>query len=174
MKRMNLQLFNERVDGKQTVYLYRILSESATQNASILAYVTENGKSISTDTETTATKDGTVVTAGIPVIEITSTSMLPVGSVMIDKLQKAQLEGAVIEIWEANLAEKAGGTNRFKGTYYRGKISSFEKNSPADGYVELSHTFSIDGVGVDGSVTVTAAQQEIAAYEFKDTSKTGA
>jgi len=40
--------------------------------------------------------------------------------------------------------------------------------------VELSHTFSIDGVGVDGNVTVTAAQQEIAAYEYKDTPKTGA
>lgn len=40
--------------------------------------------------------------------------------------------------------------------------------------VELSLTFGLEGKGVDGYATVTAEQQEVAAYVFADTQKTGA
>jgi len=35
-------------------------------------------------------------------------------------------------------------------------------------------TFGLEGKGVDGYATVTAEQQEVAAYVFADTQKTGA
>lgn len=35
-------------------------------------------------------------------------------------------------------------------------------------------TFGVNGTGEKGDVTVTAAQQEVAAYVFTDTTKTGA
>ena len=40
--------------------------------------------------------------------------------------------------------------------------------------VECSLTFGINGSGADGDVTVSVEQQEVAAYVFKDTQKTGA
>ena len=40
--------------------------------------------------------------------------------------------------------------------------------------VEVSLTFGVNGTGQKGDVTVTTAQQEIAAYVFTDTTKTGA
>ena len=40
--------------------------------------------------------------------------------------------------------------------------------------MELSLTFGLEGKGVDGYATVTAEQQDVAAYVFADTQKTGA
>mgnify|MGYP007026178601 FL=1 len=49
-----------------------------------------------------------------------------------------------------------------------------EKTSNAEDMVEVSLTFGINGSGARGNVTVSAEQQEIASYVFKDTKKTGA
>ena len=48
------------------------------------------------------------------------------------------------------------------------------ENAPPMHNVELSLTFGLEGKGVDGYATVTAEQQEVAAYVFADTQKTGA
>jgi hypothetical protein len=82
----------------------------------------------------------------------------------------------LIEIWEANLDEPigTGSPTKFKGSYYQGYLTEFEKTSNAEDFVECSLTFGINGAGVKGEVTVTAAQQEIANYVFADTKKTGA
>jgi len=61
---------------------------------------------------------------------------------------------------------------KFGGRYYQGYLTSFEKTSSADGYVECSLTFGINGIGAKGNVTVDAASQEIAAYVFADTPRT--
>ena len=53
-------------------------------------------------------------------------------------------------------------------------MTEFEKTSSAEDFVECSLTFGINGSGADGDVTVSVEQQEVAAYVFKDTQKTGA
>jgi TP901-1 family phage major tail protein len=176
-KRMfDLQMFAaEAVKGNKIVYLFRILSEEATADGVTLALTTENSISISKDSDTTVTKDGSIRTPGEAEIEITATALLAKGDTMYDKLKQAMFENKLIEIWEANLEEPAGeSTNKFKGTYYQGYLTEFEKSSNAEDHVEVSTTFSINGTGDDGDVTVTAEQQEIANYAFKDTQKTGA
>lgn len=177
--KMDLQLFADSLDGKavsgkKMIYLYRLLSEKASRDAALVAYVTENGRSVSNDAESTATKDGSIRTAGTPEIEITGTSILTKGDTMIDKLEDASLSDEVMEIWEVNLEEAGATAGKYKGTYYQGYLTSFEKSSAADGFVEISLTFGINGTGKRGDVTVTAAQQEMAGYEFADTKKTGA
>ena len=57
-----LQLFNEAVQGKKIVYLYRVRNEQAKNDATALAFTTENGRTKSKDADTTATKDGTPYT----------------------------------------------------------------------------------------------------------------
>lgn len=172
---LDLQLFgNEAVQGKKIVYLYRILSEAPTQSGTALAFTTENGRTKSKDADSTATKDGSIRTPGAAEVEITATSILKKGDELINKLEKALDDDALIEIWEANLAEPAeAGNNKFKGTYFQGYLTEIEYTANADEFVEVSLTFGINGTGAGGDVTVTTQQQE-QAYAFVDTPKTGA
>lgn len=175
MKKLNLQMFAEAVSGKKIVYLYRILSTAATTAGATLAFTTENSRTKSKDADSTETKDGAIRTPGAAEVEISATSILAKGDELIDKLEDAMDNDELIEIWEANLEEPAeGGANKFKGRYYQGYLTEFEKTSNAEDFVECSLTFGINGVGVKGDVTVSAEQQEIAAYVFADTNKTGA
>ena len=170
-----LQLFAEAAQGKKMVYLYRIQKDAATADGTILAFTTENGRSKSKDADSTATKDGSIRTPGTAEVEITATSILAKGDRMIDKLEDAMDHDDLIEVWEANLSEPADSVeNNFKGMYFQGYLTEFEKTSSAEDYVECSLTFGINGSGKRGDVTVTVEQQEIADYVFADTKKTGA
>lgn len=173
--KMNLQLFAEAVKGKKIVYLFRILSKAATANGATLAFTTENSRTKSKDADSTETKDGAIRTPGATEVEITATSILAKGDTLIDELEEAMDNDEIIEVWEANLDEPVGeGNNKFKGVYYQGYLTEFEKASNAEDFVECSLTFGINGTGVRGDVTVSAEQQEVAAYVFTDTQKTGA
>ena len=171
--KFDIQMFAEAVHGKNLVYLYRIKNEAANTAGALIAFTTENGRTKSKDGDTTVTKDGSIRTPGAVEQEITATSLLAKGDEMIDKLEDAMDNDELIEIWEANLDEKAG-ENKFKGMYFQGYLTEMEKTSAAEDFVEVSLTFAINGSGVRGDVTVTTEQQEMAAYVFTDTAKTGA
>lgn len=175
MKMFNLQLFAEAVSGKKVIYLYRIHEEAATENAVMLAFTTENTRTKSKDADSTITKDGSIRTPGAAEVEIEATSILAKGDTMINKLEDAMDNDQLIEIWEANLEEPAAeGENKFKGMYFQGYLTEFEKVSSAEEFVECTLTFGINGSGVRGDVTVSAEQQEMANYVFVDSTKTGA
>ena len=175
LKTYGLQLFNEAVQGKKLVYLYRIKSKAKDNDAKSIAFTTENGRTKSKDADSTMTKDGTIRTPGATETEITVSSILAKGDKLIDELEDAMDNDEIMEIWEANLSEPAeSGSNKFKGMYFQGYPTSFEKTSSAEDYVELSLTFALNGGGKRGDVTVTADQQETAEYVFADTQKTGA
>ena len=161
------------VSGKKIVYLFRLLKDAASQDGTVLAFTTENGRTTSKDADSTKTKDGSVRTPGASETEITATTLLPQGDEMIDKLEDALNDDELIEIWEANLEEK-GSSGKYKGMYFQGYLTELEKTSNAEDNVEISLTFAINGTGQRGDVTVTASQQEAASYVFKDSTRTGA
>nr|DAR25470.1 MAG TPA: major tail protein [Caudoviricetes sp.] len=170
MNLYGLQLFTEAVAGKKIVYLYRIAKDAATKAAWQIAFATENGRTKSKDADATATKDGSIRTPGTAETEITATSILSKGDTNIDALEDAMDSDELIEIWEANLDEPAStGQNKFKGMYFQGYITEFEKTTNAEDNAEISLTFGINGSGARGEVTVTAEQQDQAAYVFTDT-----
>lgn len=173
--KIDLQLFAEAVAGKKIVYPFRIKDEASTQDGTLLAFTTENSRSKSKDADSTATKDGSIRTPGVAEVEISATCILTKGDVMVDKLEDAMDSDKLIEIWETNLDEPVDppAENKFKGMYFQGYLTSFEKSSGAEDYVECSMTFGINGSGKRGDVTVTVEQQEIADYVFADTQKTG-
>ena len=174
-KEYPLQVFAEAVQGKKIVYLYRVASKEATANGTTLAFTTENSRTMSKDADSTATKDGSIRTPGTAEVEITATSILAKGDTLLDELEKAMDKDELMEVWEANLDEPAEeGENKFKGKYFQGYLTEFEKTSSAEDFVECNLTFGINGSGADGDVTVSVEQQEVAAYVFKDTQKTGA
>lgn len=175
MRKFDLQLFAEAVQGKKIVYLYRIMEEAATSDAVAMAFVTENTRSKSKDADSTATKDGSIRTPGASEVEITATSILAKGDTLFDKLEDAMDNDKLIEIWEANLdAPAEDGENQFAGRYYQGYLTEFELSSSAEDFTEVSTTFAVNGSGAKGNVTVSVAQQEMANYVFTDTTKTGA
>ncbi len=174
MKKLNLQLFAEAVQGKDIVYLFRILSEAATKDAVVMAFTTENERTKSKDADSVATKDGAIRVPGATEIEISATAILAVGDDLAERLEDAMDNDEIMEIWEVNLAEKGATEGKFKGRYFQGYLTEFSLSSSAEDHAEYSTTFAINGSGVKGEVTVSAEQQEIAAYVFADTKKTGA
>lgn len=170
----NLQLFAEAVQGKNIIYLFRILSEESTSNAVAMAFTTENERSKSKDADVTATKDGSIRTPGAVEIEISATAVLAKGDDLSEKLEAAMDNDELIEIWEVNLEAPGETDGKFKGTYYQGYLTEFTLTSSAEEHAEYECTFAINGNGAKGDVTVSAEQQEIATYVFKDTQKTGA
>lgn len=158
------------VTGKNLVYLYRLESEASTVDAVRIAFTTEDELSITADADATATKDGSVRGASVAEIEKTCTSLMDKDDAMLPKLKSAILDGSLLEVWEANLDKPVTGqTNKFEGTYYQAYLSDYNVSSPADGNVEVSLTFAINGKGADGNVTVDTTQQNDEQYTFVDT-----
>lgn len=174
MKKMNLQMFAEAVQGKEIVYLFRIQKEAATNDAVVMAFTTENERSKSKDADSVVTKDGSIRIPGASEVEITATAILAKGDELADKLEDAMDNDDLMEIWEVNLAEKGATDGKFKGRYFRGYLTEFSLSSSAEDHAEYSTTFAINGSGVKGDVTVSKEQQEVASYVFADAKKTGA
>jgi TP901-1 family phage major tail protein len=159
------------VTGKNLIYMYRLNSETSTADGLRIAFTTENELSISSDADATATKDGSVRGASVAELELTASSLMDANDPMIPKLKGAILDGSLLDVWEVNLDKPKTG-NKFEGTYYQAYITEFTASSPADGNVEVSMTFGINGKGATGDVTVPTSQQDDGQYTFVDTPKT--
>ena len=170
---MNLQLFSEAVQGRQIIYLFRLLSEASSEDGKTLAFTTDNSRTVSKDASATATKDGTIRTPGVAEVEISANSILIAGDERLKRFEDAMDDDELFEIWEANLAEPVGG-ELFAGKYFQGYLTQWDMNSAAEDMVDVSLSFGINGTGRRGDVTVTAEQQEEASYAFTDTPATGA
>ena len=165
------------IQGKRIIYLYRILKDAATADATALAFTTENERTKSRDADTTETKDGPIRTPGALETEITTTAIFSSESdEMITKLEKAVDDSEKVEIWEVNLDKPGTSDNvgKFAAKYFQGYVTEFGSTSSAEDHAEASLTFGIEGTGADGYATVSDEQQEIASYVFADTEKTGA
>lgn len=165
------------IRGSRIIYLYRILKDAATVDATALAFTTENERTKSRDADTTETKDGPIRTPGALETEITTTAIFSSESdEMITKLEKAVDDSEKVEIWEVNLDKPGTSDNvgKFAAKYFQGYVTEFGSTSSAEDHAEASLTFGIEGTGADGYATVSDEQQEIASYVFADTEKTGA
>lgn len=170
---MNLQLFNRAVQGREIMYLFRLLSESATEDGRTLAFTTDNSRTVSKDASAVATKDGTIRTPGVGEVEISASSVMIAGDERLKRFEDAMHDDELFEIWEANLAEPVG-TEQFQGTYFQGYLTQWDKTSGAEDMVDISLNFGINGTGQRGNVTVTEAEQNEAGYVFRDTPAAGA
>lgn len=159
------------VQGIDVILLFRILKEATEDAATKLAFQTEHELTESSDTESTATKDGPVNGNGTSETEISCTSILARNDVMVKKLRQARRDGDIIEIWEVDVKDKDE-SGKYGATYFRGKVSEFSKKPAAEGLTEVSLTFKIDGEGQEGRATLTAEQEEVVQYQFEDTTKT--
>ena len=160
----------EALMGKNTVLLFRLLEEQGTQSAVKLAFQTEHELTESRDTDTTATKDGNIVTPSALETSLDCSSILAKDDETADKLRQALRDYKKIEIWEVDLSTKGSGgdAKKYKAMYYQGYVSEWSKSPNAEDSIELSLTFTIEGVGQSGFVTLTPEQENVVKYVFKD------
>ena len=162
------------IKGNKIVYLNRLLADAKTMAAMALAFQTENGRTKSRDSDTVVTKDGPIRVPGDIETEISATALFAdENDEMIAKLEQAIDTGERVEIWEVNLAKKGTSENasKYKGKYFQGYVTSLELSSNAEDHAEVSIDFAIEGEGKDGYVTVSAEQEKVASYVFKDTTQ---
>lgn len=157
--------------GIDIILLFRLLKKSKEEAAWKLAFQTEHENTKTKDSDSVATKDGPIRIPGSLEIDFSATSILSVGDPYVDQLEEALDNDDIIEIWEINKAEKGTEDNadKYKATYYQGYVTSFGKSPNAEDTVEVSLEFGINGKGAKGFATLTADQEEVVQYVFKDT-----
>jgi TP901-1 family phage major tail protein len=163
----------EAVQGSSVIYLFRVAEDATKEDATVIAFPTENERTVSKDADTTATKDGSIRTPSQAEIEITSTSILAKGDTIIDKLESAMLNDKLVECWEVNLEEEGAGeyAEKYKAKYYQGYITELTKTSSAEDACEIEITYGANGSGADGYASVSADQKKTASYVYKDVLK---
>lgn len=161
----------EALMGIDLILLFRLKKKAAEEAAGKLAFQTEHENTKTKESESTATKDGPIRTPGTPEIDFSVTSIMAKGDTYVDDLEAALDNDEIVEIWEINKAEKGTGENadKYKATYYQGYVTSFGKTPNAEGAVELSLGFGINGTGAKGYATLTEQQEEVVQYVFTDT-----
>ena len=158
----------EVMDGKDLLTFFRLLKDKKTADASRIRFMTEQTLSMEKETDSQTTVDGIVssVADGENTIEFSSLAYRDTDAETIEmwkELRNWYLNNETVEVWNVDI--KSGKKNVSEKTeylvdYFQGKFTSFEMKSSADGKVELSYSYTIDGKGhFDKKDTLTPEQE---------------
>ena len=159
----------EVMDGKDLLTFFRLLKKKATDDASRIRFMTEQTLSMEKETDSQTTVDGIVssVADGENTIEFSALAYRDTDTETIEmwkELRNWYLDNETVEVWNVDI--KSGKENsashqtEYLVDYFQGKFTSFELKAAADGKVELSYSFTIDGKGhFDQKDTLTTEQQ---------------
>lgn len=152
--------------GKDKILMFRLLSEAAAKSAAKLALQVEHEWEYNRDTDTTQTKDGSITTDGGLEVSL-SISGLSSNDEVNRMLKGSVINGAMLEVWEVDLAEK-NEDNKYAAIYARGKLNSWTVPANVEDFEELETEMSIEGVPQEGLVTLTQEQEQYIQYAFSD------
>lgn len=158
--------------GKLVLNFFRPIKDEAKENGTKIKFLTESTLSKEKESEATPTTDGIVntITDGENSIEGTLLAYFDTKEVLTawEKLEDCFDNNEKVGYWQVrHLDEK---TKNIKAVYYEGYFSAFEMSAPADGKVEISYTYVIDGKGAKGTETLTEEQMAVVKatqYEYK-------
>ena len=162
----------EVMDGKDLLTFFRLLKDKKTADASRIRFMTEQTLSMEKETDSQTTVDGIVssVADGENTIEFSSLAYRDTDAETIEmwkELRNWYLNNETVEVWNVDI--KSGKKNGSEKTeylvdYFQGKFTSFELKASADGKVELSYSYTIDGKGhFDKKDTLTPEQEQAVA-----------
>lgn len=151
--------------GKNKILMFRKLGDKTA--AAKLALQTEHKWKYERKNDSTATKDGSVVSD--KGLEVTLSIEAVTSRDDVNKmLKKSVVNGEKLEVWEIDLAgEKQG--EKYPALYAQGALSSWEVPDNVEDLETLSTEMTIEGKPVEGYATLTASQVEEINYAFKDT-----
>ena len=161
----------ELIQGKSFLLFFRRFADAETQNAAKLRFQTEQSLKMEKETEATKTKDGVVnsLSDGENTIDIKSLAYKEDKKTTAawKDLRKWFKAGDLVEVWQVDLTSED--SKNYEVEYFQGYFKSFEISAPADGKVELSANYAINGNGVEGKDTLTEEQKQAVAniqYEY--------
>lgn len=151
--------------GKNKILMFRKLGDKTA--AAKLALQTEHKWKYERKNDSTATKDGSVVSD--KGLEVTLSIEAVTSRDDINKMLKnSVVNGEKLEVWEIDLAgEKQG--EKYPALYAQGALSSWEVPDNVEDLETLSTEMTIEGKPVEGYATLTDSQVKEINYAFKDT-----
>ena len=159
----------EVMDGKDLLTFFRLLKDKKTADASRIRFMTEQTLSMEKETDSQTTVDGIVssVADGENTIEFSALAYRDTDGKTIEmwkEMRNWYLNNETVEVWNVDI--KSGKENdsshktEYSVDYFQGKFTSFELKASADGKVELSYSYTIDGKGLfDKKDTLTPEQE---------------
>lgn len=149
------------LQGENLILFFRKYADRATSAGARLKFQTEHSIAQEKETEATKTKDGIInsITDGESTVDITSLAYVEDGETVEiwKELRKWFKANELVEIWQVNLADKAT-DGKYEADYFQGYFTSFEISAPADGAVELSASYAINGSGAQGKESLSEEQ----------------
>ena len=171
----------ELIMGKNLILFFREYAKRTTEDGAKLRFQTEHSMSFSKETEATSTKDGIIntISDGENTVDITSLAYIDDEDTIETwkELRDMFKRNALVEIWEVDITNATASALAVEPLYIQGYFTSFEISAPADGQVELSYSFAINGNGVTSADTLTAEQLtavQSTLYEYQTIKATGA
>ena len=161
----------ETISGKDYLSFFRRLKDRTKEDAGRNRFMTEMSLSMEKETDTQTTVDGVVssVADGENTMEFTSLAYRDTEAETIEMWKRMRqwfLDDETVEIWNDDIQSGKQNTETQKDEYlvdyFQGKFTSFELSSPADGKVELTYSYTIDGKGIFDHKDILTEEQATA------------
>ncbi len=161
----------EIINGKDYLSFFRRYADRTKNDAAAIRFMTEVTVKLEKETDSTATVDGKVssVSDGDNTLDVKSIAYRTGDPEVIEMWKQMRewfLNEEVVEVWNVDI--KSGKENdsthktEYLVDYFQGKFTEFEMKSAADGKVELSYSYAIDGRGIWNHKDALSEEQELA------------
>lgn len=161
----------EIINGKDYLSFFRRYADRAKNDAATIRFMTEVTVKMEKETDSTTTVDGKVssISDGDNTLDIKSIAYRTENPEVVEMWKQMRewfLNEEVVEVWNVDI--KSGKKNssssktEYLVNYFQGKFTEFEMKSAADGKVELSYSYAIDGRGVWNHKDALSEEQELA------------
>lgn len=161
----------EIINGKDYLSFFRRYADRTKKDAAAIRFMTEVSVKLEKETDSTSTVDGKVssVSDGDNTLDVKSIAYRTEDPEVIEMWKQMRewfLNEEVVEIWNVDI--KSGKENsdthktEYLVDYFQGKFTEFEMTSAADGKVELSYSYAIDGRGIWNHKDALTDEQQLA------------
>lgn len=161
----------EIINGKDYLSFFRRYADRSKKDAAAIRFMTEVSVKLEKETDSTSTVDGKVssISDGDNTLDVKSIAYRTEDPEVIEMWKQMRewfLNEEVVEIWNVDI--KSGKENsdthktEYLVDYFQGKFTEFEMTSAADGKVELSYSYAIDGRGIWNHKDALTDEQQLA------------
>ena len=161
----------EIINGKDYLSFFRRYADRTKNDAAAIRFMTEVTVKLEKETDSTSTVDGKVssISDGDNTLDVKSIAYRTENPEVVEMWKQMRewfLNEEVVEVWNVDIksGKKNSGTSKteYLVDYFQGKFTEFEMKSAADGKVELSYSYAIDGRGVWNHKDALTDEQELA------------
>lgn len=161
----------EIINGKDYLSFFRRYADRTKKDAAAIRFMTEVTVKLEKETDSTTTVDGNVssVSDGDNTLDVKSIAYRTKDPEVIEMWKQMRewfLNEEVVEVWNVDIksGKENEGTHKteYLVDYFQGKFTEFEMKSAADGKVELSYSYAIDGRGIWNHKDALTDEQELA------------